>query len=107
MQRAALLADTVSRSKSEASPNAVPGLLQMRWQVADLHAAAAQVSEWVSARRGFAVATNEHHLSISLPASEVSSFIQQFSSGAASTPEAPESSHPSWVSISLELAPFQ
>jgi hypothetical protein len=58
------------------------------------------VSEWVGARQGWAVATNAHHLSITLPASAVPEFLQQF---ATDPPPAPSADQPIWITISLEL----
>ena len=82
----------------------MPGqtLLQVQWRVGDVAAAIRAVTEWVGARGGLAVVTNDHHLSIKLPASEVPPFLARFSSepmtGQTFTP-------PLWVTISLELVP--
>ncbi|MBI3321893.1 MAG: zf-HC2 domain-containing protein [Candidatus Omnitrophica bacterium] len=77
-----------------------PEPLQVQWQVADVAAAASQISGWVIARKGLAVATNEHHLSIKLPASAVPEFLRQFSTN---PPAAPDPTQPVWITISLEL----
>jgi hypothetical protein len=74
--------------------------LQVQWQVRDVALAASQVSEWVLARQGLVVSTNEHHLSIKLPAPHVPQFLQQFSSKPV---DRPDLSQPHWVTISLEL----
>lgn len=74
--------------------------LQVQWRVTDFAAAIAQVSEWVAARQGLAVATNEHHLSIKLPASAVTEFLQQF---ATDPPPTPDVTEPIWLTLSLEL----
>jgi len=83
-------------------------VLEVQWSVKDLAAAATQVSEWVQAHQGWCVATNEHHLAVSLPAAEVPQFLQQFTSlpaGSASSLSEPTSG--SWASISLELIPSE
>jgi len=82
------------------------GPLQVRWPTADFSAALTEVSEWVSARQGFAVATNDHHVSIRLPQAEVASFLERFSSDAGNMPfpAAPPAASV-WVTISLELVP--
>jgi hypothetical protein len=74
--------------------------LQVQWRVADVAAAASQVSAWVSARQGWAVATNEHHLSVKLPALAVPEFLQRFTTD---PPPAPSADQPVWITISLEL----
>jgi hypothetical protein len=107
-------------------PKSIRPLILASWHVSDLAAAAAQVTEWVSARQGFAVSTNDHHLSITLPAPEVPQFLRQFSEhmvlsedmvlseavGEAKTAltEPAPGSAPSQtlrVAISLELVPIQ
>lgn len=83
-------------------PQAVPTLLQAQWKTSNLEQASAQVSEWVSAQGGFAIATNEHHLSVKLPPAQVHAFLQQFSSDP-SLQAPPASPQALWVTISLEL----
>ncbi len=83
----------------------VPTLIQVQWRVPDFGQAAAQVSQWVSAQGGFAVATNERHLSIKLPAAAVPAFLQQFSSGPSG--ELPTEPYSPWVNISLDLMSVQ
>ena len=87
------------------APAPVPaGPLQVRWQVTDLNAAMTQVREWVAARQGLAVGTNEHHVSIRLLQADVVPFLEQFSPDAGVHPQPAASSTPAlWVTISLEL----
>ena len=78
-----------------------PDMVQVEWRVQDLAAAATQAIEWIGAHHGAAITTNEHHLSIALPAAEVLQFLAQFSTQPAS---APALSGAPWVAISLELS---
>lgn len=91
--------------EKQVAHDAAPRLLQIRYPVSDLQAAAERITAWVSARQGFAVPTTERHLAITLPAGQVAPFLQQFPGevlGAPST--APLGAPPSlWVRISLEL----
>ena len=96
---------TMSALTAPAAATSALGPLQVQWRVADFAAAIAQVSEWVAARQGFAVATNDHHLSIKLPASAVVEFLQRFSTNPPPAP--PEVAEPIWLTISLELLPLQ
>ena len=82
------------------SPHTVPEVIQVTWQVADFAASTAQVEAWVSAGEGVAIATNEHHLSVKLPASRVAEFLAKFSSQPTTAPSTQGSL---WVTISLEL----
>jgi len=98
------LAMKVATKPSQAQ-RPVSTLLQVQWRVSDLQAAISQVLEWVQARQGMAVATNEHHLSVKLPASEVPPFLAQFSSGP--PPEFATEQPAHWVTVSLELVPAE
>ena len=114
------------QASTPAAPEPSGGALepiQAQWRVADFAAAASEVSAWVSARQGLAVATNDHHLSIKLPSSAVPDFLQQFTTepgtpptggvgdGSAEgrsprptdPPAAPDPTQPLWLTISLEL----
>lgn len=87
-------------------------LIQLQWNVSDVSKAVSDVTAWVGERSGFAIPTNEYHLSIKLPATEVQNFLQHFSltaagseadSLAASSPDAVPLEP--WITISLELVP--
>lgn len=62
-----------------------------------------RMNEWVSAHEGFAISTNEHHLSIKLPAKHVPEFLQKFTTSSNAASPAAYASQPFWVTISLEL----
>ena len=83
---------------------AAPDMIQAAWQVTDVAAATAQVTEWVAAHEGVVVAPDDHHLSVTLPASDVPQFLAQFS-----TPPISEllRSDASRITISLELVSSQ
>ncbi|MBI4341767.1 MAG: zf-HC2 domain-containing protein [Candidatus Omnitrophica bacterium] len=93
------------------SPHTVPTVIQATWLVADFASAAAQVEAWVGAGEGFAIATNEHHLSVKLPASRVAEFLTKCSTPAhppmalvgGRAPTVPATQDALWVTISLEL----
>ncbi len=103
----------LSVSSVQAPPAAsreAPVLLQVRWRVTNVATAMIQVTEWVRAQNGWAVATSDHHLSITLPAAEVPQLLQHFSSEAGQpiAPALPAPGTPSpWVPISLELVPSE
>ena len=94
----------VADIQNERVIGAGPLLLQLTWRVADLHVAASQVSEWVNARHGLVAQTNEYHLSIRLPRTEVAEFLRQF---ATQPPKWTASAEPLWVTIALELVPSE
>ncbi len=98
----AVAAPAAAASANAQRPTAT--VLQVQWQSLDAPAARHQVGEWVEARHGFSVATDERHLSIHLPASEIPAFLQQFASNAAALPPVDPGS-PLWVTVSLELVP--
>ncbi|MBI3996723.1 MAG: zf-HC2 domain-containing protein [Candidatus Omnitrophica bacterium] len=95
-------APIVPEKKKVELPQSVPTLLQVQWKIESLQEAGARVSEWVSAQGGFAIATNDHHLSVKLPPTQVQAFLQQFSSDS-SLQAPPASPQALWVTISLEL----
>ena len=102
-KKAAQLSSTPQQavnSPASSRSSSAPEPLQVRWQVREISAAMPQVIEWVSVRHGFAVATNDHHLSIRLPAADVPQFLQQLSTN---PPPAPDATQPIWVTISLEI----
>lgn len=84
------------------SSRPVPVVLQAVWRTPDLVAGQAQVSEWVSARQGFSVATNEHHLAVRLPAAEIPAFLEQFASSSTDLPDV-DPAAPLWITVSLTL----
>lgn len=104
---APVVAATLPVSVEVSAPSTEPasaGPIQVRWQTADFSAAIAQVTEWVTAQQGLAVATNEHHVSIQLPQAAVAPFLERFSSGPEATlPPVAGSTAPMWATISLEL----
>ena len=100
--------DEAQIKRNAETTNLAPGPLQARWEVEDVAAASAQVIGWVTSRHGFAVATSDTHLSITLPSTELLAFLQQFASdplpeaGALAPAEAWPGT-PLWVTISLDL----
>jgi hypothetical protein len=94
---------------AEATPEPRAGALQVRWPVSDLAGASAQVQAWVAARGGWSVATNEHHLAVTIPAADAPEFLKQFSAPTAPSEQVPTSAAApagtGWVTISLELVP--
>ena len=77
------------------------GPLQVHWGVSDIGQGLAQVIEWVQAHGGFAVATNDHHVSIRLTAQDVPEFLERFSTE--HPPFITDQAPSLWVTISLEL----
>lgn len=88
----------------EAMKMAAPPALEARWTVNDLSSAAKQIIQWVASQQGVAVAADERHLFITLPARAVPEFLRQFSDRRAATPMP---FGPGWVTITLTLAPSE
>ena len=78
----------------------------IQWRVRDVTAAAAEVNTWVAAKQGQIVATDAHHLSVTLPASAVPEFLQRFSSSTLDGRAADQADH-AQVTLSLELVPSE
>lgn len=97
-----LSADAKTQASSMGS-----GMGQLRWRVTDLATASAQVSDWVAGHGGFAVATNDHHLSVKLPKEHATAFLQQFADPGAEAGQLLGADAPLWVTISLELIQAQ
>ncbi len=91
-----------SAAEGGRSSRPVPIVLQAVWRTPDLITGYTQVSEWVSARQGFSVATDEHHLAVRLPAAEIPAFLEQFASHRADLP-AVDPAAPLWITVSLTL----
>jgi hypothetical protein len=81
-------------------------VLELRWEVPDPQVTAERILDWVRANGGLAVATNETHLSLTLPALAVPGFLQQWAPERAALPASPASSA-AWLTISLDLSPTQ
>ena len=92
-----------------------PRLLELRWHVEQPGATAAAIRQWVADHAGLAVATTDQHLSIRLPEPLVTAMLAAFAPSDSSTqsraeerpPEAPATSSPLWVTISLDLLPLE
>ena len=95
----------VQRFSSGGPASNAPELLQVRWQVNDADEAVARVTDWANAHQGFVTGTTPNHLSVMLPGSEASAFLQKFSSGTSALPTTDPFA--AWVTISLELVPPQ
>ena len=81
--------------------------VQAQWKVSDFSEAASQIQEWIRAREGFAIATNEHHLSVKLPGKYVHEFLQKFTTSSSTATSTDYASLSLWLTISLELVSQQ